>query len=191
MERCHQCKKVLFRKKDGTLACPNGCDDNQDRLAFNTAIQRKNVAARTILLTLGGLASNRSFLSGCAAPVTIAMVEHEGVCSAPSPFMGWFLFTAIAANENGCGLDAGLPFLLWADDKSPFAAITLYPAADITAFAQTITICSHTAIMAANYFKPLPNRLILDFYSQIPPNQCRPDPTPVPCAYRHCDDQSI
>ncbi len=38
MERCDQCKKVLFRKKDGTLACPNGCDDNQNRLAFNTVI---------------------------------------------------------------------------------------------------------------------------------------------------------
>jgi uncharacterized Zn finger protein (UPF0148 family) len=38
MEQCDQCKKVLFKKKDGTLFCPNGCKENQERLAFNTVI---------------------------------------------------------------------------------------------------------------------------------------------------------
>ena len=41
MERCKQCKKILFKKKDGTLMCPNGCDDNQNRLAFNTVIDAR------------------------------------------------------------------------------------------------------------------------------------------------------
>ncbi|GAB6906177.1 hypothetical protein DESC_880090 [Desulfosarcina cetonica] len=38
MQRCAQCKKILFRKKDGTLACPNECDSNGERRAFNTVI---------------------------------------------------------------------------------------------------------------------------------------------------------
>jgi uncharacterized Zn finger protein (UPF0148 family) len=38
MERCKQCKKVLFRKKDGSLVCPNGCKENHRRSAFNTVI---------------------------------------------------------------------------------------------------------------------------------------------------------
>lgn len=38
MERCSQCKKVLFKKKDGSLMCPNGCDEHQQRSAFNTMI---------------------------------------------------------------------------------------------------------------------------------------------------------
>jgi uncharacterized Zn finger protein (UPF0148 family) len=38
MEQCKQCKKILFKKKDGTLMCPNGCDDHHGRLAFNTVI---------------------------------------------------------------------------------------------------------------------------------------------------------
>lgn len=38
MERCKQCKKVLFKKKDGRLVCPNGCDEHHQRSAFNTVI---------------------------------------------------------------------------------------------------------------------------------------------------------
>ena len=38
MERCKQCKKVLFRKKDGRLICPNGCDEHRQRSAFNTVL---------------------------------------------------------------------------------------------------------------------------------------------------------
>lgn len=38
MERCKQCKKVLFRKKDGSLVCPNECNENHRRSAFNTVI---------------------------------------------------------------------------------------------------------------------------------------------------------
>jgi uncharacterized Zn finger protein (UPF0148 family) len=38
MQRCIQCKKILFRKKDGTLACPNECDQSGHRRAFNTVI---------------------------------------------------------------------------------------------------------------------------------------------------------
>lgn len=38
MERCRQCKKILFKKKDGSLMCPNGCVENQKRSAFNTVI---------------------------------------------------------------------------------------------------------------------------------------------------------
>ena len=38
MERCKQCKKILFRKKDGSLVCPNGCNENHQRSAFNTVI---------------------------------------------------------------------------------------------------------------------------------------------------------
>lgn len=38
MERCEQCKKVLFKKKDGSLACPNECNENHRRTAFNTVI---------------------------------------------------------------------------------------------------------------------------------------------------------
>ena len=38
IQRCHQCKKILFRKKDGTLACPNQCQQSGRRNAFNTLI---------------------------------------------------------------------------------------------------------------------------------------------------------
>ncbi len=38
MQRCEQCKKILFRKKDGTLACPNECEQSTQRRAFNTVI---------------------------------------------------------------------------------------------------------------------------------------------------------
>ena len=38
MKRCKQCKKVLFKKKDGSLACPNECNENHQRSAFNTVI---------------------------------------------------------------------------------------------------------------------------------------------------------
>ncbi len=38
MERCPQCKKVLFKKKNGELVCPNECDAHQRRSAFNTVI---------------------------------------------------------------------------------------------------------------------------------------------------------
>ena len=38
MERCNHCKKVLFRKKDGRLVCPNGCDEHRQRSAFNTVL---------------------------------------------------------------------------------------------------------------------------------------------------------
>lgn len=38
MERCKQCKKVLFRKKDGSLVCPNECNENHRRSAFNTVV---------------------------------------------------------------------------------------------------------------------------------------------------------
>ena len=38
MQRCEHCKKILFKKKDGTLACPNECDQNRQRRAFNTVI---------------------------------------------------------------------------------------------------------------------------------------------------------
>jgi len=39
MKRCNQCKKFLFRKRDGSLQCPNGCNENQRRSAFNTVIE--------------------------------------------------------------------------------------------------------------------------------------------------------
>jgi len=42
MKRCDQCKKVLFRKKNGSLVCPNGCDEHQQRSAFNTVIDPMN-----------------------------------------------------------------------------------------------------------------------------------------------------
>ncbi|MFZ1986517.1 MAG: hypothetical protein WAU91_19060 [Desulfatitalea sp.] len=38
MKRCQQCKKVLFKRRDGKLVCPNGCKEHQGRLAFNTVI---------------------------------------------------------------------------------------------------------------------------------------------------------
>lgn len=38
MKRCAQCKKVLFKKRDGKLVCPNGCRENSSRAAFNTVI---------------------------------------------------------------------------------------------------------------------------------------------------------
>jgi uncharacterized Zn finger protein (UPF0148 family) len=38
MEHCKYCKKILFRKKNGMLACPNGCDEHHRRSAFNTVI---------------------------------------------------------------------------------------------------------------------------------------------------------
>jgi uncharacterized Zn finger protein (UPF0148 family) len=41
MERCRQCKKILFRKKDGSLACPNQCQRSGSRSAFNTFIDPK------------------------------------------------------------------------------------------------------------------------------------------------------
>lgn len=38
MKRCPYCKKILFRKKNGSLACPNECDLNTQRKAINTVI---------------------------------------------------------------------------------------------------------------------------------------------------------
>ena len=38
MKRCPKCKKILFKKKDGRLVCPNGCDEHSERVAFNTVI---------------------------------------------------------------------------------------------------------------------------------------------------------
>ncbi|MEJ2038931.1 MAG: hypothetical protein P8X55_08355 [Desulfosarcinaceae bacterium] len=38
LQRCPHCKKVLFRKKDGGLVCPNECGQNTHRTAFNTVI---------------------------------------------------------------------------------------------------------------------------------------------------------
>jgi uncharacterized Zn finger protein (UPF0148 family) len=38
MQRCPQCKKILFKKKDGRLACPNECKQNSQRVAFNTVL---------------------------------------------------------------------------------------------------------------------------------------------------------
>jgi len=38
VERCPQCKKILFKKRDGRLACPNGCEQSSQRVAFNTVI---------------------------------------------------------------------------------------------------------------------------------------------------------
>jgi DNA phosphorothioation-dependent restriction protein DptG len=41
MDRCPICKKLLFKKKNGTLACPNFCDGKQKRKAFNTMIDER------------------------------------------------------------------------------------------------------------------------------------------------------
>jgi hypothetical protein len=38
MKRCHNCKKILIKRRDGKLVCPNGCDEHSGRLAFNTVI---------------------------------------------------------------------------------------------------------------------------------------------------------
>lgn len=38
IERCPQCKKILFRKKNGNLVCPNECQQSGQRSAFNTMI---------------------------------------------------------------------------------------------------------------------------------------------------------
>jgi hypothetical protein len=38
MKHCQQCKKVLFKRRDGKLVCPNGCKEHIGRLAFNTVI---------------------------------------------------------------------------------------------------------------------------------------------------------
>lgn len=38
MEKCPYCMKILFRKKNGTLACPNECDQNNKRTALSTVI---------------------------------------------------------------------------------------------------------------------------------------------------------
>lgn len=38
VQRCPQCKKVLFKKKDGRLECPNECEEDTKRTAFNTVI---------------------------------------------------------------------------------------------------------------------------------------------------------
>lgn len=38
MQRCPQCKKILFKKRDGRLVCPNECDKNTRRIAFNTVL---------------------------------------------------------------------------------------------------------------------------------------------------------
>jgi len=38
MKRCPQCKKILFKKRDRKLACPNNCTAHGDRAAFNTVI---------------------------------------------------------------------------------------------------------------------------------------------------------
>jgi len=41
LERCPQCKKILFKKKNGKLFCPNECDDHRRRLAYNTVVDPK------------------------------------------------------------------------------------------------------------------------------------------------------
>jgi uncharacterized Zn finger protein (UPF0148 family) len=38
MQHCPQCKKILFRKRDGRLVCPNDCEQSGKRVAFNTVI---------------------------------------------------------------------------------------------------------------------------------------------------------
>lgn len=38
MQRCPQCKKILFKTKDGRLVCPNNCKHNARRIAFNTVM---------------------------------------------------------------------------------------------------------------------------------------------------------
>ncbi len=38
LERCPQCKKFLFKKKNGALFCPNECDGHSRRTAFNTVM---------------------------------------------------------------------------------------------------------------------------------------------------------
>ena len=38
MERCIHCRKVLFRKKNGSLVCPNECEQSTQRRAFSTVI---------------------------------------------------------------------------------------------------------------------------------------------------------
>jgi hypothetical protein len=38
LRRCAKCKKILFKKKDGTLACPNECERSGHRTAFSTVI---------------------------------------------------------------------------------------------------------------------------------------------------------
>jgi uncharacterized Zn finger protein (UPF0148 family) len=38
MKRCEQCRKVLFKDRDGKLVCPNGCKEHGARAAFNTVI---------------------------------------------------------------------------------------------------------------------------------------------------------
>lgn len=38
MKRCEQCKKILFKRRDGKLVCPNGCEEHGGRSAFNTVI---------------------------------------------------------------------------------------------------------------------------------------------------------
>jgi uncharacterized Zn finger protein (UPF0148 family) len=42
MERCPQCKKILFKKKNGSLACPNGCEQSSHRVALNTVVDPLN-----------------------------------------------------------------------------------------------------------------------------------------------------
>ena len=39
MERCSNCRKILFRKRNGSLVCPNECGQNTQRRAFNTVIE--------------------------------------------------------------------------------------------------------------------------------------------------------
>ncbi|MDA8140503.1 MAG: hypothetical protein M0036_17805 [Desulfobacteraceae bacterium] len=38
MKRCPQCKKVLFKRRDGKMVCPNDCKEHTGRLAYNTVI---------------------------------------------------------------------------------------------------------------------------------------------------------
>ncbi len=38
MQHCPQCRKILFKKKDGRLICPNGCEQSRRRVAFHTVI---------------------------------------------------------------------------------------------------------------------------------------------------------
>jgi uncharacterized Zn finger protein (UPF0148 family) len=42
MQRCPQCKKILFKTKEGRLVCPNDCKQNTQRIAFNTVIEPLN-----------------------------------------------------------------------------------------------------------------------------------------------------
>lgn len=42
MKRCPQCKKILFKRKDGKLMCPNECQEHGNRAAYNTYIESRH-----------------------------------------------------------------------------------------------------------------------------------------------------